>query len=144
MRPDFEEHAAERRDTHDQPELDHRRDHAAGVGSVLWRDPGQGDGHVGPPSTCPTRPPRASAAAQKLSACARAAPAKLRWIMLKTCGTISAAPAPWSARTTISAWLAGASPHANDAPVKRARPQMNVRPEPKPLPSRAPVISRTA
>ena len=86
-----------------------------------------------PPSTCPTRPPRASVAAQRLSACARDGPVKLRWMRLKTCGTISAAPAPWIARTTISVWLVGASPHASDAPVKMREAPDERRPEAEPL-----------
>ena len=97
-----------------------------------------------PPSTWPTRPPRARVAAHRLSAWARADPVKLRWIRLKTWGTISAAPPPWIARTTIRTWLLGATPQASDATVKSVSPARNAVRKPKRIPSREPVISSTA
>jgi hypothetical protein len=47
---------------------------------------------------------------------------KFSWMMLKTCGTSIAAPAPWTSRKPISAWLSGASAQASDAVVKMSTP----------------------
>ena len=75
-----------------------------------------------PPSTRPATAPAESAAAYADSARARTGPVKVSWMMLKTCGTSTAAPAPWTSRKAIRTWLPGASAQASDAVVKTAAP----------------------
>jgi len=75
-----------------------------------------------PPRTRPATAPADSTAAYADSARARAGPVKVSWMMLKTCGTSTAAPAPWTSRKAISAWLSGASAQASEAAVKTSTP----------------------
>ncbi len=75
-----------------------------------------------PPRTRPATAPAESTAAYADSARARAGPAKVSWMMLNTCGTSTAAPAPWTSRKAIRAWLSGASAQASEAAVKTSTP----------------------
>ncbi len=65
-------------------------------------------------------------------------------MMLKTCGTSTAAPAPWTNLKPTSTWLSGASAQARDAEVKTITPARYIRRRPQRSPSRAPVISSIA
>ena len=78
------------------------------------------------------------------SARTRAAPVKVRWMMLITWGTIRAAPAPCASRNPISASALGARPQASDEKVKTTSPIRKTRLKPSRSPSRAPVIRSTA
>ena len=59
-------------------------------------------------------------------------------------GRTSAPPAPWAALAAISAPALGASAHAADAAVNKARPTTSMRRRPSRSPSAAPVSSSTA
>jgi hypothetical protein len=99
---------------------------------------------ITPPSTSPATAPTASTAPNADNARARSAPVKRSWMTLMICGTISAAPAPWTNRSATSAAPVGASPHASDATVKTAAPVRYMARRPSTAPSRAPVISSMA
>ncbi len=62
----------------------------------------------------------------------------------KTCGVISAAAAPCSARAPISTDDVGARPPISDAAVNVASPSPNARLRPRMSPSRAPVTTSAA
>jgi hypothetical protein len=94
-----------------------------------------------PPITCPATNPEDSTAVYALSARARAAPSKRTWMTLMICGTMAAAPAPWTNLAAMSTPIPGASPQVSDASVKIATPLTNIRRLPYRSPSRAPVIS---
>jgi hypothetical protein len=66
----------------------------------------------------------------------------LSWVSAS--GITSAAPAPWTARATISQPMPGAAAQAADASVNRPIPAMNIRRRPSRSPSAAPVNSSTA
>jgi len=51
-------------------------------------------------------------------------------MMLKTCGTSTAAPAPWTSLKPTRTWLSGASAQARDAAVKTITPTRYVRRRP--------------
>ena len=59
-------------------------------------------------------------------------------------GVTIAPPSPWIARAAISHSVEGASAASADAPVKIARPIMNIRFRPKRSPSAAPISRKTA
>jgi hypothetical protein len=59
-------------------------------------------------------------------------------------GSISAAPAPWTARAATSAAASGARAHAAEAAVNRPTPTASIRRRPSRSPSAAPVSSSTA
>ncbi len=61
-----------------------------------------------------------------------------------TCGTISAAAAPWRRREPASISALTASPQAVEARVKPATPSWNVRLRPMMSPSLPPVMRSTA
>src|SRR6185312_878933 len=75
---------------------------------------------------------------------ARSCPCVADWIVASTCGTISAADAPWAARNAIRMDAVGASPHRSENVVKEATPAMNRRRRPNRSPSRPPSTSMSA
>jgi len=79
-----------------------------------------------------------------LSARARAAPSNRTWMALIICGTIAAAPAPWTNLAAISTPTLGAIPQISEATVNKATPARNIRRRPYRSPIRAPVISSIA
>jgi hypothetical protein len=62
----------------------------------------------------------------------------------KTCGSMTAPRAPWSAREPISSSAVGAAAHRSDAIVKPPAPISSIRRRPNMSPSRPPVSRPTA
>ena len=94
----------------------------------------------GPPSAWPMTALPDMVITRTLSARARARPSKLTWIPVSTCGTMTAAQAPWAIRAPMSTPAPGARLQASEARVNPARPARYTRRYPAMRPSRAPVM----
>ncbi len=74
----------------------------------------------------------------------RSCAGKVTWMIARTCGTISAAIAPWRTRAAISIPGSAAMPHSAEATVNPPMPSRKSRRRPWMSPSRPPVIRPTA
>ncbi len=97
-----------------------------------------------PPSSWPTTAARPPVAPYRARARARRWPWVAAWMVDRTCGTISAADAPWAARAATRTSAVGARPQASDVRVNAAIPARNSRRRPNASPSRPPTTSSSA
>ena len=99
---------------------------------------------IAPPTRGPSATARPPTAPQAPSATPRRSAGTAALRRVRVSGTTIAAPVPWRARATMSVSMLLDSAAAADAPVKSARPTMNIRLRPNRSPSAAPVSSNTA
>jgi hypothetical protein len=83
-----------------------------------------------PPSSWPTTAAMPWTPPRRASGLPRRAGGNSTWTIEKTCGSISAAPAPWRQRKTISEVGSGAAPQAPEATPKAKRPTTSTRRRP--------------
>ncbi|MDF9872524.1 hypothetical protein OKW18_004662 [Streptomyces pratensis] len=97
-----------------------------------------------PPRICPATMESPAVAPYRLMARALRGPAVDAWMVASTCGSMSAAAAPWATRAPTRVQASGASPQAREVRPKAAMPTRKSLRRPAMSPRRPPRTSSTA